>query len=90
MRRIPAVRPIAPTHKVGTGCTLCWVASSFFHTLWLCISNEARACFGKLVQNGKAISDFKKMSFGPMIAQVEDNIWYKVGSSDLLNIEAKY
>jgi len=33
---------------------------------------EARQVFEKLTQNGTAISDFTKMPFGPIIAQVKD------------------
>lgn len=34
--------------------------------------DNARKIFGKLAQNGKIISDFKKMPFGPTIAHLED------------------
>lgn len=34
--------------------------------------NDARKCFEKLVKNGKAITDFKKMPYGPTIAHAED------------------
>lgn len=33
---------------------------------------EAKTCFDKLSRDGKVLSEFKKMSFGPEIAQVED------------------
>lgn len=33
---------------------------------------EARKLFGKLAQNGRVISEFKKMPYGPTIAHVED------------------
>lgn len=34
--------------------------------------SEARACFARLVQDGKEISGFKKMPYGPTIAEAED------------------
>ena len=33
---------------------------------------EARKLFGKLAQNGRVISEFKNMPYGPTIAHVED------------------
>ncbi len=38
---------------------------------------EARKCFEDIARNGKVISDFKKMPFGPTIAQVEDKFGVK-------------
>ncbi len=34
--------------------------------------SEARACFERLVANGKALHDFEKMPYGPVIAQAKD------------------
>ena len=39
--------------------------------------NEARKLFGNLAQNGKIISEFKKMPFGPTIAKLEDEFGIK-------------
>jgi len=36
------------------------------------IESEARKCLEKISQNGKVISDFKKMPIGPMLARTKD------------------
>lgn len=38
---------------------------------------EARQCFEKLIQNGKVISNFTKMPYGPTIAEAEDKFGIK-------------
>lgn len=34
--------------------------------------SEARECFRRLVEHGREISGFRKMPYGPMVAQAED------------------
>ena len=39
--------------------------------------DKARKCFERIVQDGNVISDFKKMPFGPTIANAEDQFGVK-------------